>query len=137
MISFHTETLFELPNSKSIATWLSALIKQEGKKEGELSIVFCDDVFLHKLNLKFLNHDTLTDVISFDYCVGDQIHGEIFISIDRVRENASEFNQTFDRELSRVIAHGVLHFCGYNDKSAPETALMRTNETFYLEQLAL
>lgn len=137
MISFHTETSFELPNSKSIATWLSALIKQEGKKEGELSIVFCDDVFLHKLNLKFLNHDTLTDVISFDYCVGDQIHGEIFISIDRVRENASEFNQTFDRELSRVIAHGVLHFCGYNDKSAPETALMRTKETFYLEQLAL
>ena len=117
MISFSTETTFELPKSEAISLWLSSIILKEDHSEGEISIVFCNDDYLHKLNLEFLNHDTLTDVISFDYSIGKQVHGEIFISIDRVKENATEFNQTFQTELSRVMAHGILHFCGYKDKT--------------------
>ena len=110
MISFHSETSFEISNQPAVSAWLSAIISQENYNEGEVSIVFCDDAFLHNLNVEFLNHDTLTDVISFDYSVGKEIHGEIFISIERVRENAIDFNQSFDSELSRVMAHGVLHY---------------------------
>ena len=116
MISFHSEVPFEISNADTRASWLSSIISQEQFKEGEVSIVFCDDAFLHKLNVEFLNHDTLTDVISFDYSVGKEIHGEIFISIERVRENAKDFKQSFDSELSRVMAHGILHYCGYKDK---------------------
>ena len=135
MISFSTETTFELPKSKVISIWLSSIILNEDYSEGEISIVFCNDDYLHKLNLEFLNHDTLTDVISFDYSIGKQVHGEIFISVDRVKENATEFNQTFQTELSRVMAHGILHFCGYKDKTDSESFLMRTKEGFYLQQL--
>jgi len=135
MISFSTETLFELSKSAVISAWLSSIISQEKHTEGEISIVFCNDEYLCKLNVEFLNHDTLTDVISFDYSIGKQVHGEIFISIDRVKENATEFNQSFETELSRVIAHGVLHFCGYKDKTDSESSLMRTKEGFYLQQL--
>lgn len=135
MISFSTETLFELSKSAVISAWLSSIISQEKHTEGEISIVFCNDEYLCKLNVEFLNHDTLTDVISFDYSIGKQVHGEIFISVDRVKENATEFNQSFEIELSRVIAHGVLHFCGYKDKTDSESSLMRTKEGFYLQQL--
>mgnify|MGYP006084449091 FL=1 len=135
MISFSTETLFELSKSAVISAWLSSIISQEKHTEGEISIVFCNDEYLCKLNVEFLNHDTLTDVISFDYSIGKQVHGEIFISVDRVKENATEFNQSFETELSRVIAHGVLHFCGYKDKTDSESSLMRTKEGFYLQQL--
>lgn len=134
MISFHSEVPFEISDSDATVLWLSAIISQENYNEGEVSIVFCDDEFLHRLNVKFLNHDTLTDVISFDYSIGKEIHGEIFISIERVRENAYEFNQNFDTELSRVMAHGVLHYCGYKDKSTSEAAIMRSKEEFYLQQ---
>ena len=134
MISFHSEAPFEISNADNVASWLSTIISQENYNEGEVSIVFCDDEFLHKLNVEFLNHDTLTDVISFDYSMGKEIHGEIFISIERVRENANEFNQSFDAELSRVMAHGVLHYCGYKDKSTSEAATMRSKEEFYLQQ---
>ena len=135
MISFSTETLFELSKSAVISAWLSSIISQEKHTEGEISIVFCNDEYLCKLNVEFLNHDTLTDVISFDYSIGKQVRGEIFISVDRVKENATEFNQSFEIELSRVIAHGVLHFCGYKDKTDSESSLMRTKEGFYLQQL--
>ena len=135
MISFSTETLFELSKSAVISAWLSSIISQEKHTEGEISIVFCNDEYLCKLNVEFLNHDTLTDVISFDYSIGKQVHGEIFISVDRVKENATEFNQSFETELSRVMAHGVLHFCGYKDKTDSESSLMRTKEGFYLQQL--
>ena len=134
MISFHSEVPFEISNSDATVLWLTSIISQENYNEGEVSIVFCDDEFLHKLNVEFLNHDTLTDVISFDYSIGKEIHGEIFISIDRVRENAYEFSQNFDTELSRVMAHGVLHYCGYKDKSTSEAAIMRSKEEFYLQQ---
>ena len=134
MISFYSEVPFEVSNADTTAAWLSSIISQENHNEGEVSIVFCDDAFLHKLNVEFLNHDTLTDVISFDYSVGKEIHGEIFISIERVRENAHEFNQSFDTELSRVMAHGILHYCGYKDKSSSEEVIMRSKEEFYLQQ---
>lgn len=134
MISFYSEVPFEVSNADTTAAWLSSIISQENYNEGEVSIVFCDDAFLHKLNVEFLNHDTLTDVISFDYSVGKEIHGEIFISIERVQENAIEFNQTFDSELSRVMAHGVLHYCGYKDKSKSDAVSMRSKEEFYLNQ---
>ena len=134
MISFYSEVPFEVSNADTTAAWLSSIISQENYNEGEVSIVFCDDAFLHKLNVEFLNHDTLTDVISFDYSVGKEIHGEIFISIERVQENAIEFNQTFNSELSRVMAHGVLHYCGYKDKSKSDAVSMRSKEEFYLNQ---
>ena len=136
MISFYSEVPFEISKADSTASWLSSIISQEDYNEGEVSIVFCDDEFLLKLNVEFLEHDTLTDVISFDYSIGNEIHGEIFISIERVKENAIEFNQTFNSELARVMAHGVLHYCGYKDKSTSEAAVMRAKEEFYLSQRA-
>jgi len=136
MISFHSEVPFEISNADSTASWLSAIISQEDYNEGEVSIVFCDDAFLHKLNVEFLDHDTLTDVISFDYSIGKEIHGEIFISIERVKENAKDFDQSFETELARVMAHGILHYCGYKDKSTSEAATMRSKEEFYLQQFA-
>ena len=134
MISFHSEIPFEIPNIEAASSWLSSIISQEDHNEGEVSIVFCDDEFLHKLNVKFLDHDTLTDVISFDYSIGKEIHGEIFISVERVKENAIEFHQPFDTELARVMAHGILHYCGYKDKSSSDAAMMRSKEEFYLQQ---
>tara|TARA_B110000483_G_C17964596_1_gene453414 strand:+ start:343 stop:756 length:414 start_codon:yes stop_codon:yes gene_type:complete len=136
MINFHSEVPFEISKPVATASWLSAIISQEDYNEGEVSIVFCNDEFLHKLNVEFLEHDTLTDVISFDYSIGKEIHGEIFISIERVEENANEFNQSFDTELSRVMAHGVLHYCGYKDKTTSESDTMRSKEDFYLKQRA-
>ena len=136
MISFHSEIPFEVSDPDATVLWLSSIITQENYNEGEILVVFCDDDFLHKLNVEFLSHDTLTDVISFDYSVGKEIHGEIFISIERVRENANEFNVNFDTELSRVMVHGVLHYCGYKDKSESDAAVMRSKEEFYLQQRA-
>ena len=136
MISFHSEVPFEISNADTTALWLSAIISQEDYNEGAVSIVFCDDAFLHKLNVEFLDHDTLTDVISFDYSMGKEIHGEIFISIERVKENAKDFDQSFETELARVMAHGILHYCGYKDKSTSEATTMRSKEEFYLQQRA-
>ena len=135
MISFSAETSFELTDPQLTGAWLASIISQEGYSEGEVSVVFCDDKYLFKLNVEFLNHDTLTDVIGFNYSLSNEIHGEIYISIDRVEDNAVEFSQAFETELLRVMAHGVLHFCGYNDKTDLESSLMRTKEDFYLNQL--
>ena len=134
MISFSAETSFELSNPQLTGAWLGSIISQEGYSEGEVSVVFCDDKYLFKLNVEFLNHDTLTDVIGFNYSLSNEIHGEIYISIDRVEDNAVEFSQAFETELLRVMAHGVLHFCGYNDKTDLESSLMRAKEDFYLNQ---
>jgi len=128
MIDFFSETEFKLQNSEEIANWISTIISNENFEEGELSYIFCDDEYLHKLNVEFLKHDTLTDIISFDNSLGNQINGDIFISIERVKENASSFDTTFENELHRVIIHGVLHYCGYKDKSKEDADLMRTKE---------
>lgn len=106
MIEFHSQTEFNLSNQEAIQQWIVAEVKRTDKVVGELSYVFCDDAFLHGINVEYLNHDTLTDIISFDYTAGKQINGEIYISIERVRDNADEFKVDFDEELLRVIIHG-------------------------------
>jgi probable rRNA maturation factor len=128
MIEFNYETDFVLENEDSFSSWISKVILSEKKKVGEISYVFCDDDYLLKLNQEHLNHDTLTDIISFDYTMGNEISGDIFISVERVRENATDFHQTFDDELKRVMAHGVLHYCGYKDKTEEDSVLMRSKE---------
>ncbi len=128
MISFNYENEFELPNEDQIATWISKVILSENKKEGEINYIFCDDDYLLNLNEQYLDHDTLTDIISFDYSIGNEIHGDIFISTERVLENAADFNVSFQEELQRVLVHGVLHYCGYKDKSEADEQLMRNKE---------
>lgn len=128
MISFNYENEFELSNEDQIATWISKVILSENMKEGEINYIFCDDDYLLNLNEKYLDHDTLTDIISFDYSVGNEIHGDIFISTERVLENAADFNVSFQEELQRVLVHGVLHYCGYKDKSEDDEQLMRNKE---------
>jgi len=128
MISFNYETDFELDNETQYEEWISRIIESEGFDEGEINYIFCDDEYLHKINVEYLDHDTLTDIISFDYTVGNLIQGDIFVSIERVRENADDFKVSFDEELRRVLSHGVLHYCGYKDKSEADEALMREKE---------
>jgi probable rRNA maturation factor len=128
MISFNYENEFELPNEDQIANWISQVILSENKKEGEINYIFCDDEYLLNLNEQYLDHDTLTDIISFDYSIGNEIHGDIFISTERVLENATDFKVTFEEELQRVLVHGVLHYCGYKDKSEADEQLMRNKE---------
>lgn len=135
MINFNYETDFKLSSEERISKWIKNTITEEGYKLEEINYVFCDDDYLHKLNVEFLNHDTLTDIISFDYSIGKIIQGDIFISIERVKDNARDFGVSFEEELHRVIIHGVLHYCGYKDKSDDDTAEMRDKENHYLSKL--
>ncbi|WP_288982404.1 rRNA maturation RNase YbeY [uncultured Flavobacterium sp.] len=128
MISFNYETDFELENEAQYEDWISRIIESEGFDEGEINYIFCDDEYLHKINVEYLDHDTLTDVISFDYTIGNLVQGDVFISIERVQDNANDFNVSFKDELKRVLSHGVLHYCGYKDKSPEDEALMRSKE---------
>jgi probable rRNA maturation factor len=136
MISFNYETQFKLNKENKISEWISNVISTEEFKEGDINYVFCDDDYLLALNIEFLNHDTLTDIISFDETIGKILHGDIFISVERVRDNAQIFNVTFQEELQRVIVHGVLHFCGYKDKSKSDSKIIRNKENFYINQLS-
>lgn len=135
MINFNYETDFNLESEQQISTWISSTISKEEFKLEEINYVFCDDEYLHKLNVEFLKHDTLTDIISFDYSVGKIIQGDIFISIDRVKDNAQDFGVLFAEELHRVIIHGILHYCGYKDKTDAEVEVMRNKENYYLNLL--
>jgi probable rRNA maturation factor len=128
MISFNYENDFILTNEDQISSWLSDVILSENKKEGDINYIFCNDDFLLKINQEYLSHDTLTDIISFDYSVGNELHGDIFISTERVADNAFDFNVSFELELLRVLVHGVLHYCGYKDKSPADELVMRTKE---------
>jgi probable rRNA maturation factor len=128
MITFNYETDFQLPNETQITSWLSAVILSENKTEGDINYIFCDDNYLVEINQQYLNHDTLTDIISFDYSVGNELNGDIFISIERVLDNAKDFNTDFANELKRVMAHGILHYCGYKDKTDADEKLMRNKE---------
>ncbi|HOZ74608.1 MAG TPA: rRNA maturation RNase YbeY [Flavobacterium sp.] len=139
MINFNYETDFVLANEKAFQQWLSSVIVSEGKKEGEINYIFCDDEYLLEINQQYLGHDTLTDIISFDYSVGKELHGDIFISIERVRENAKDFEVSFEEELLRVLSHGILHYCGYKDKTESDEMVMRQKEEekmkmFHVEQ---
>lgn len=139
IINFYFENNFDLNDHTSYEVWLKEVIASEDKKLEEVSFIFCDDQYLLEINQKYLNHDTYTDIISFDSCIGDILQGDIFISTERVLENAREFNVEFQEELRRVMVHGILHFCGYKDKTDEEKALMRRKEEekmqmFHVEQ---
>ncbi|GAA3776897.1 rRNA maturation RNase YbeY [Corallibacter vietnamensis] len=136
MISFNYENKFSLSNESLLSKWIQTVISSEGFKLGEVNYIFCDDDYLHKINVEFLNHDTLTDIISFDYTVGKIIQGDIYISTERVEDNANDFKVSFDNELQRVLVHGILHYCGYKDKTDDEAKIMRSKEDYYLSQLA-
>jgi probable rRNA maturation factor len=128
VITFNSETSFTPKNQNKLAEWISNVILSEGFEVGEINYIFCDDIYLHKINQEFLKHDTYTDIISFDYTLGKEVGGDIFISIERVLENAEKFNEVFENELHRVMIHGVLHFMGYKDKTKKDKILMRTKE---------
>jgi len=135
MIQFNYETDFKLEDEAKIQEWISDCIESYNYTEGELNYIFCNDEYLLKLNVEFLEHDTLTDIISFDYTLGKLISGDIFISTERVKENALKFNQTAENEVNRVIIHGVLHYLGFKDKSEEEKAKMRLEEDKCLKLL--
>ena len=127
----------EVPNLQAspLIDWLSTVCTEEGKVLDEVNLIFCSDEYLLKMNVEYLQHDYYTDIISFDYCEGNRILGDLFISKDRVLDNADQNNVTFDLELQRVIVHGVLHLCGFKDKSEEEQKLMRTKEDYYLSKI--
>jgi len=139
MITFNYESEFNLENESVYSNWIARIIESEEYLIGEINYIFCDDEYLHTINVQYLNHDTLTDIISFDYTEGKVISGDIFISTERVHDNAIDFNVSFNEELKRVMVHGVLHYCGYKDKSDSDVQIMRQKEEekinlFHVEQ---
>lgn len=133
MILFHFETDFKLQNKILYKKWIQFFTRQLGKKVGDVNYIFCTDDYLHELNVKYLNHDTLTDIITFDYSENNILNGDIFISIERVKENSEKFKINFREELKRVIAHGVLHLSGFKDKKKEDKSIMRNQEDRALE----
>ncbi|MBO4488285.1 MAG: rRNA maturation RNase YbeY [Bacteroidales bacterium] len=113
-------------------SWLKAVIRNEQLQPGDIHYLFCDDAYLLERNIQFLHHDTFTDIITFDNRVGDFVSGEIFISVERVLENAKLLRVAFSDEMLRVLVHGVLHLCGYKDKTEEEAAQMRSLENKYM-----
>jgi len=132
MIEYTTVGEFTLEEEQQITDWVQFTLDSEEKELGELNYIFCDDNYLHDINVKTLNHNTLTDIISFDYTQGQVVSGDVFISYERVAENAKDFDLKFRDELHRVMIHGVLHYCGYKDKLDDEKTLMRAKEDYYL-----
>ena len=135
-ISFQSVGAFSLKTEAAVTNCVKVLVKQELRVIGDITFVFCDDNYLHKINLEFLDHDTYTDIITFDYSVGNEVISEIYISVDRVSENAKKYSQTFENEMHRVMIHGVLHLCGYKDKLAEDKQIMRDKENHYLSLLS-
>lgn len=131
MIHFFYENTEETIDN-SIKNWLENLIISEGKKLGEINYIFSDDEYLLKINQDFLQHDYYTDIITFDQVRGKTISGEIFISLQRIKENAEVLSKNYEEEKKRVIAHGVLHLCGYKDKTEEQQKEMREKEDYYL-----
>lgn len=139
MIDFHYELDFQLVKSENYTDWITRIISSENYLLNRIDYIFCDDAYLLKKNQQYLNHDTYTDIITFDYTEGKNIAGDIFISIERVKENADKFEVDFLDELRRVMSHGVLHLLGYSDKSDEDVVLMRNKEEekmklFHVEQ---
>lgn len=135
MVSFFTEdTSFVFKGKRLTARWLKAVAAAEGKQLGEIAVIFCSDKFILDVNIKYLQHDYYTDIITFDYCEGSTLSGDLFISVDSVRENAAFYGVPFDDELSRVIVHGLLHLIGYDDHTEDDVAVMRAKENHYLSQ---
>jgi len=141
MITFHTEDIkFSLKNKTILKKWISAVIEKKKRKPGDLNFIFCSDEHLLGINRQYLNHDTYTDIITFDYSKEDvklPISGDIFISIDRVKENAGKFSKSFENELHRIIIHGMLHLLGYKDKTRAAKQEMTMEEDKCLKLLKL
>ena len=135
MISFEYIKESSFKPSVNHKIWRQQVIRKEGKVPGDISYIFCDDNHMLENNIAFLDHDTYTDIITFDDCVGSIINGSILISLDRVADNAEKFNKSFENELLRVIVHGTLHLCGYKDKTDEEAKVMRQKEDESLEML--
>jgi probable rRNA maturation factor len=134
-VSFQNQEIeFKLSEKAKIRTWIKTIIESEKKRLGEINFVFTTDEEILKTNIQFLKHNTYTDIITFDYCEGKTISGDIIISIERVRENAKKFDVGFENELKRVIIHGALHLCGYKDKSEKDAVLMRSKENAALKK---
>ena len=129
-ILFFSEDIdFTLDNAPKTSSWIEAVIEKESRVQGDLNFIFCSDNHLYQMNVDYLNHDTYTDIITFDNSEKvEEVSGDIFISVDRVRENAENLNTSFDDELHRVIIHGVLHLIGFNDKTNEEQQLMTEKE---------
>ena len=132
MINYFFENIDPLELSDKISPWLIKLITSEDKKLGEITYVFADDEYILKVNQEYLKHDFYTDVITFDYVKGKTISGDIFVSLTRISDNAKTLKKDFELEFLRVLAHGILHLCGYKDKSIEEISLMRSKEDHYL-----
>ena len=134
-ISFHSVGTFSLKTEAAFTLCIKAIAEEESREVGDISFVFCDDNHLLKINNEFLDHDTYTDIITFDYSAGNELISEIYVSVDRVEENAKKYKQTFENEIHRVMIHGVLHLCGYKDKLTEEKQIMRDKENHYLSLL--
>lgn len=133
---FSQKPRFKLKNPSKTSSWIKKTVKSEGKSLISLNYIFCTDEYLREMNIQFLNHKTYTDIITFNYNPSEtEIEGEIYISIDRVRENAETYNTDFPTELNRVLIHGVLHLLGYNDKNKSQKKAMREKEDSYLSLL--
>ena len=133
MVHFFTEdSSFAFKEKRLTSNWLKMVAASEVKKLGEVSIIFCSDPYILDVNLRYLQHDYFTDIITFDYCEGDTLSGDLFISVDSVRENAVTYGTEFPEELNRVIVHGLLHLIGYDDHTPEQVAEMRAKENYYL-----
>lgn len=127
-ITFNTEITFKLNKPTLLRAWIQGIIRKLKKEPGAINYVFVDDASLLKMNIQYLKHNTLTDIITFDYTEGKKVSGDIYISVERVRENAEKFEVGFEEELRRVMIHGVLHLCGFKDKTKTDAAKMRLME---------
>ena len=138
MVSYQTDGV-EMPAIKKSKTteWIKAVAATYEKRVGEIAYIFCSDEKILEVNRHYLQHDYYTDIITFDYCEGDRISGDLFISLDTVRSNAEQFEQPYDRELHRVIIHGILHLCGINDKGPGEREIMEAAENKALALISL
>ena len=135
ILFFNEDVSFVLRHKQKIRNIIKTIISNNGKCLGEVSYIFCTDEYLYNLNIKYLQHDTYTDVITFDYCEGEYVNGEIYISLERVQENAKRFHVGLNSELYRVIFHAILHLVGYKDKTPNDKHTMTTQENYYLGML--
>ncbi len=134
MINYFFEEISTIAINEDISTWLEDIIVNEEKKLGKIQYIFCDDEYLLNVNREYLQHDFYTDIITFDYVKGKKISGDIFVSLPRIKDNAVQLSTDENEELKRVLAHGILHLCGYKDKSEEEQTMMTEKENYYLSK---
>ena len=134
MINYFFEEISTIAINEDISTWLEDIIVNEEKKLGKIQYIFCDDEYLLNVNREYLQHDFYTDIITFDYVKGKKISGDIFVSLPRIKDNAVQLSTDENEELKRVLAHGILHLCGYKDKNEAEQSVMTEKENYYLSK---